>query len=180
MSRKNKKNIDFLEAKSYIDSGGKKMNNEKQKGTDYKGIDYGCGKANIDKNNIRYGIISQNECLEAWCDTAKPDYGPDREEWTEEEWVFAEVISYYIDDDEYCAESDEYGDIMIMRSPYFTYAQFCSPCVPGACYLINFLSEPEENNRAYCFGHDWFEDGIAPYPVYSVKTGKLIRRKKND
>jgi len=29
-------------------------------------------------------------------------------------------------------------------------------------------------NACYCFGHDWFEDGKAPYPVYSVETGELV------
>ena len=33
---------------------------------------------------------------------------------------------------------------------------------------------PEDGERAYCFGHDWFEDKAAPYPVYSVATGELV------
>lgn len=65
-------------------------------------------------------------------------------------------------------------DIWVMRSSYFTYAQFCSPCAPGACYLLNPLDEPSEANKAYCLGHDWFDDKKAPYPVYVVATGKLL------
>jgi hypothetical protein len=65
-------------------------------------------------------------------------------------------------------------DIFILKSPYFTYAQFCSPCAPGACYLRKELEEPVESNRAYCFGHDWFEEGKAPYTVYSVETGEVV------
>lgn len=68
-------------------------------------------------------------------------------------------------------------DIFVEKSPYFTYAQFCSPCAPGACYLINYLDEPSLNNKAYCFGHDWFESGKAPYKVYDMKTGKVVEPK---
>lgn len=90
----------------------------------------------------------------------------------------AEPISFYYEQDGYSAECGEMGDIFVCRSPYFTYAQFCSPCAPGACYLNNPLAEPDENNRAYCFGHDWFDDGKAPYPVYSVATGELVQPDK--
>lgn len=40
------------------------------------GIDYGMGKTNIDtETGIRFGVISQNELLQAWCDSAEPEYG---------------------------------------------------------------------------------------------------------
>lgn len=66
-------------------------------------------------------------------------------------------------------------DIFILESPFFTFAQFCSPCAPGACYLRSPLKDQDPNNRAFCFGHDWFEGGVAPYPVYSVETGELVQ-----
>ena len=72
-------------------------------------------------------------------------------------------------------QSGDDCDIFILESPFFTYAQFCSPCAPGACYLRSPLETPDPDNRAFCFGHDWFEDGVAPYPVYSVETGELIQ-----
>lgn len=41
-----------------------------------RGIDYGMGQTNIDKSNgIRYGVISQNAVLQAWCDSSEPNYG---------------------------------------------------------------------------------------------------------
>ena len=79
-----------------------------------------------------------------------------------------------LDDGEYKATEGQDSDIFILKAPYFTYAQFCSPCAPGACYLRNELETPVDNNRAYCFGHDWFEGGKAPYRVYSVETGKEV------
>lgn len=83
-----------------------------------------------------------------------------------------EPISFYVDDGEYLAEqSRDDGDIFIVRAPYFTRAQFCSPCAPGACYLPNDCTDGE---RAYCFGHDWFDGGRAPYPVYRVTDDSLV------
>jgi hypothetical protein len=67
------------------------------------------------------------------------------------------------------------SDIFVLESPFFTFAQFCSPCAPGACYLRNPLDEPSEDNKCYCLGHDWFEDKKAPYQVYSVATGTLVK-----
>lgn len=66
---------------------------------------------------------------------------------------------------------DSYNDVFITLSPYFTRAQFCSPCAPGACHL----SHPMDNGeRAYCFGHEWYESKKAPYPVYAVATGEPV------
>ncbi len=69
----------------------------------------------------------------------------------------------------------DFTDIFVLGSPYFTRAAFCSPCAPGACYLTDPCDDGE---RAYCLGHEWFEDGEAPYPVYDVKTGLLVEPKK--
>lgn len=80
--------------------------------------------------------------------------------------------SWYVDDGELkaCQGGDD-TDIFILRSPYYTRAQFCSPCAPGAGHLRN--PDPE-GVRTYCLGHDWFEDGQAPYPVYRVDNDELV------
>lgn len=178
--------------------------------TTHRGIDYGHGQTNIDKaTGIRNGVIPQGEVLQAWCDSSEPYYGkpqggipcPECEHSGQfaENWgdtltcaecgeTFeaelpdcAEPISHYYESDGYACEAGESGDIFICKSPYFTYAQYCSPCAPGACYLNNPLDVPEDQdrtewagNRCYCFGHDWFEDGKAPYRVYSVETGHVV------
>jgi rubredoxin len=64
-------------------------------------------------------------------------------------------------------------DLVIERSPYFTYAPFCSPCVPGAGNLDD-ATDDQRGVKTYCFGHDWFDSGTAPYVVYSVETGKVV------
>ena len=90
--------------------------------------------------------------------------------------------------DGYKLMTDGSGDLWVLESKFFTYARFCSPCAPGACHLDCPLDntpipghkgqppndESLANNRAYCLGADWFENEKAPYPIYSVATGKLI------
>jgi hypothetical protein len=78
--------------------------------------------------------------------------------------------------DGYKLETDSDGDVWCFESPFFTYAQFCSPCAPGACYLKNPLDNESPENKCYCLGKDWFDDDDAPcpYPMYSVATGQLV------
>lgn len=68
------------------------------------------------------------------------------------------------------------SDIFVLKSPYYTHGSYCSPCVPGA---INLESDNPNGARGYCLGHDWFDGGKAPYPVFSVESGKQIVVKEN-
>lgn len=159
--------------------------------TTYKGIDYGFGKTNINvETGIRYGVISQNSVTQAWAEKSEPEYSNTCPHCGNEpksgkkitdmlrcpscykklkdgDFDYQEPTGYIVNG-EYKAVSG-HGDIIIIDSPYFTYAQFCSPCAPGACYLENPLAEPDENNKCYCFGPEWFDDEKAPYTVYSIK-----------
>lgn len=88
--------------------------------------------------------------------------------------VYAEeALGWSYDGDGYQAESCLDSDVIVTLSPYYTYGPFCSPCVPGAVNLNSALpvgdKEPGQIGiRAYCFGHDWFDDGKAPYRVFRV------------
>ena len=84
-----------------------------------------------------------------------------------------EPIGWFYVDDDYTATDCLDSDIMIVKSPYFTYAQFCSPCVPGAGNLDHPLPEGH-GAKCYCFGHDWFENNKAPYRIWSVETGEEV------
>jgi ribosomal protein L37AE/L43A len=183
-----------------------------------RGIDYGMGQTNIDRETgIRYGVIHHGEICQAWSDSSEADYGdptcpkcggkavdttdPEgdvhpgddgaRDDYTVlhhacgdwacddcrmlfdgEDAYGEEPNGYYLDDGEYVAtQSGDDCDVFVLKSPYYTRAAFCSPCAPGACYL---LSPCEDGAKAYCFGHDWFDDGIAPYPVYRVSDDTLV------
>ena len=83
-----------------------------------------------------------------------------------------EMLSMSYDKDGYKLESCfDNTELFVTLSPYYTFAQYCSPCAPGAGNLDNYC---EDGAKTYCLGHDWFEDGKAPYPVYSVQTGELL------
>lgn len=98
------------------------------------------------------------------------DYGCMRCEYVfdAQEAFGEEPIGWNYSDDGYELVNCLDSDIMVLKSPYYTLAVFCSPCVPGACSI----ETPDDNGaKAYCLGHDWFETGMATYPVFSVETG---------
>lgn len=166
-----------------------------------KGIDYGMGRTNVDRETgIRFGVISQNEVVQAWSDESESVY-PDPEPCDcetcgglgtieddsgtksdcddcdgtgsvpSEPSDFDEPLGFEYEGQGYRASSGTDGDIFITKSPYYTRAAFCSPCAPGAVYL---MSPHDEGEKGYCFGHDWFEDGVAPYPVYRVEDDSVV------
>jgi len=61
--------------------------------------------------------------------------------------------------------------IAVVKSPYFTQCKPCSPCAPGGGDLNNPNNDGQET---LCLGHEWFESGVAPYPVFSVETGASV------
>ena len=129
-------------------------------------IDYGHGLVNIDtETGIRYGVIHQGEVLQAWADSSEPDY----DDVNTDDDDFA-PNAYILNDAEYSAiQHADDPDIFITRSPFYTLCTFCSPCAPGAGYLLS-----PGNVKAYCFSHDWWENGKAPYSVYRVADDTLI------
>ena len=162
--------------------------------TTYPGIDYGFGSSNVtDDGKYRFGVIASRD-LACWLDDElTPEYWHgcpscgteiDEDSYTEgepcphcgaaiaigEQWSES-PIGYHVDLDGVYATIDSDGQLFVVRSPYYTHAQFCSPCAPGAGYLL----KPCENGpKTLCFGHDWFESGRAPYPVYSVASEELV------
>jgi hypothetical protein len=95
------------------------------------------------------------------------------------EWTFGyddmgeqEAHSFSCADKDYSLyQSAESSEIWVLASPYYTHAQFCSPCAPGAGNLNNSC---ESGPKTYALGHEYFEDGQAPYPVYLVADGSLV------
>ena len=143
------------------------------------------------KTNIRYGIIPQNSLgefsfdeiqthgkdrdFEAALEEAKKEPDFDEQEFSDRYESGGDCTRFEYEKDNYKLITDSSGDVWCLESPYFTFAQFCSPCAPGACYLKNPLESPADSNKCYCLGLDWFdESNPCPYPVYSVKTGRRI------
>lgn len=168
-----------------------------------KGIDYGTGLANIDRETgIRYGVISIHSLADWVIDEAESIWGPmmgycethgeypapeDCSEDDKAPCPHCDTVSrvssgeepigwnYTSRDSAYVTEQCLDSDVMLLRSPYFTHAPYCSPCVPGAGNLDGAAQADPTFPRAYCFGHEFFGSGIAPYPVYSVETGSPVQ-----
>jgi hypothetical protein len=99
-----------------------------------------------------------------------------------------EPLGYSFTDEDYFAHCGTEGfGIWIERSPFYTYAGFCSPCAPGAGDLDNALlptltsdrdrydTNPSDHGvKTYCFGHDWFDGGVAPYRVFRVSDNSEV------
>lgn len=68
-----------------------------------------------------YREDDSHECCDYACDHCKRIVGSDNA-------YSDEPRSHNLDDGEYVATVDSYNDVFIMRSPYYTRAQFCSPC----------------------------------------------------
>lgn len=80
---------------------------------------------------------------------------------------------YFYESEETLQTTDR-GELWVFKSPYFTYAQFCSPCVPGAGNLDNPCDPDAGAPKTYCLGHDWFDDGKAPYRLWRVSDGAEV------
>jgi len=153
--------------------------------------------------DIRYGVIPHNAVGSAWYDSSEAQYGePDLydcvcpdcgatmesenpiawgdtlhcEECGEFELEFSDCMeptSFTYDSEGYECEQIGEVDIFISKSPYYTHARYCSPCAPGACYLLSPCDT--DGPKAYCFGHDWFDSyRPCPYPVYRVSDNALV------
>ncbi len=143
------------------------------------------------------------ELIETWTETSPSDPPSDADKeglwetvsdrfgdsynWDEHDWLWEQ--------DGYRLENCLHTDVFVSKSPYFTYAQFCSPCVPGAGNLDSpyeglgvpageYPAKTEDLHddatsigfpKAFCLGHDFFDNDEAPYLVFSVATGELVR-----
>lgn len=107
-----------------------------------------------------------------------------------------EPLGWTIGEDGILAENCLDNDCCITKSPYYTYAPFCSPCVPGAgnlndthdnlpTFVRNAIIKHDEcagqflglqvfGVKTYCFDKSWFQDEECPYPYWSVETNELV------
>lgn len=89
---------------------------------------------------------------------------------------FTVVGREYITERYKAIQLEEGENIVVEKSPYFTYSRLCSPCYPNAGDLasgIAIVVDESSGYKTYCFGHTWYENGIAPFPIYKVSDGTL-------
>jgi len=128
-----------------------------------------CGNVAVDYEEPKheeYEAYTEHSCADYACETCK--------HYLDSQYVFSEEsLGFSYERDGYQLTNCLDSDIFVLKSPFYTFAQYCSPCVPGA----GNLDTPVENGvKTYCLGHDWFENGKAPYPVYSVADDSEVRR----
>lgn len=162
--------------------------------TDNPGIDYSNGQSNFDTDTgIHFGVIHQNKCAShIWDDlegvyvTRCPhcgtelgdgfDNGDEYENGTNcphcEKEIgdgeqYGEEADYYkFDDGKLVVTVDDSGDLWVLKSPFYSLSQYCSPCAPGAGYLSNPC---KEGIKTYCLPVEWFDDySPCPYPIFDV------------
>jgi hypothetical protein len=161
--------------------------------TTYAGIDYSLGRSNR-SGEFHYGVIPMNALHEWAWESFESDYGEPhcpkcgnevkestkgKDYWCKtckkhlwsDQCFGDEPLGQELDDGEHQAFIDSHNDVMILASPYYTLAQYCSPCAPGAGYLLNSCMT---GVKTYCFGHDWFDGDRAPYVVFDCKTGQRV------
>ncbi len=103
----------------------------------------------------------QKQVADAACEAAEEDCGDHYEQP-------GDNTRYHYEKDGYVLQTTSDGNIFVIKSPYVTNAQFCSPCVPGAG---NLNSPCPDGPECYCLGEDWFdENNPCPYPVRKLEV----------
>lgn len=155
----------------------------------------------LDDCEYDYGQPEEGECEECgclfhlehdpkWYDLVTcPDCG---EEFELKLHNDAEANSFTIERDGYalsgeCGSYTSSSDLWILKSPYYTIAEKCSPCAPGAGYLkpldydgdeaaimVSMRNSMGRGEKTYCLDGHFFESGIAPYPMWYVETGERV------
>lgn len=137
--------------------------------------DYGdphCPKCGNDAIVVADGTSDDYEDFEEMCHGCREYACEDCRILFDGEEAFGdEPIGFHFKDSEYTLTDCLDSDVFVLRSPYYTYAQFCSPCVPGAG---NLNTPCEDGPKTYCLGPEWFEGDKAPYPVYRVSDNSVV------
>lgn len=129
------------------------------------------GEFDEDGEPLELQPMNSHSCADYGCARCGHYFGIDEASGTDEPiGVEYEADGYKVEGSAGSYASSD--DLFVLLSPYYTFAPFCSPCAPGAVYLRDGAADGDA--RGYCFGHDWFESGVAPYPVFDVETGAEV------
>jgi hypothetical protein len=103
------------------------------------GIDCSRGTTNIDpENQIRFGYIHANY-VSYWNDESEADFSGEID--------CDEVVYVYKEDGYKAYQPVDDVDIIIEKSPFYTYAAFASPCFPGGGCLDTPFRIPKEDQK---------------------------------
>ncbi|MFA5760499.1 MAG: hypothetical protein WC877_01900 [Dehalococcoidales bacterium] len=106
-----------------------------------------CENNNLDSEHIG---MDNNDLLDDIIDQFNNNYQNDYHKYRYEKDGY--IIEYSNDSD----------DLIVIKSPYWTFRGFCSPCAPNGCYLGS-----DGNIPSYCLDKDFFDEWIeCPYDEY--------------
>ena len=135
------------------------------------GADYGkptcpeCGATIPESDDASVADAEWNDGADYACAHCEQCY------WSDQVYS-EEMLGWAHDADGYKLTGCLDNDVFVLASPYFTYAQFCSPCVPGAGNLNNPC---EDGPKTYCLGPEWFDEyNPMPYRCYRVSDGAEV------
>ena len=95
----------------------------------------------------------------------------DNLEWDNYEGT-GDCTRYEYEQDGYHIQTCSDGDMFILKSPYYSKSQYCSPCAPGAGYLNNPC---KDGPKTFCLLDDWFDEyQKCPYPIWRVDNDELV------
>jgi hypothetical protein len=125
-----------------------------------------CGDGVVEYDEEKHeGFKGSDGYADYACESCQLVYGTDMV------WPDTPVAWVYENDEYAMEQGGDDSDVFVTRSPYYTWCEYCSPCAPGAGYLLSQMA-PESGIRAYCPGPDWFEDD-PPIAIYSIETEAL-------
>lgn len=116
-----------------------------------------------DEHNIDFKNINEDSFIDEFNQNYENDYH-----------------GYEYEDKEYSLHiSDDNFGIFVMKSPFFTYTQQCSPCAPGAGDLDSPITKEEYEKlphdsfmygavKSYCLPDVYFDNDKAPYDYFEV------------
>jgi hypothetical protein len=129
------------------------------------GYDYGkptcptCGQPAFESDHESVADADWNDGKDYACAQCETCY------WSESAYS-EEALGWTFEDSEYSLTDCLDNDIFVLRSPYYTYSQFCSPCVPGAGNLDNPV---DGGVKTYALGPRYFDQyNPMPYRCYRV------------
>ena len=139
----------------------------------YNGVDEGFLYAKEQMTaDVKNAIIQAMDAYGTMDDDTAQQWASDIVEGDGFEWADCQESGPFSYEHEgYKLQTTSDNNLWVFKSPYYTRAQFCSPCVPGAGNLDCFCNA---GPKTYCLHHDWFEDEKAPYDIWSVESNELI------
>lgn len=118
-----------------------------------------------DQEAIEEWQYEEHECADYVCPDCQYVFGS-------ESAFREEPLGFYYDSEKLRVhQSYDDSDLWILKSEYYTLCAYCSPCAPGAGFIMN---QRKNGIKTYCLPADWFENEECPYTIYKVSDGSLV------